>query len=225
MLRECGMSRSTTTRFRSAVLAVAALIFGARATFSQEPDSNAAVANTVSAVRPCGACISAYRAGLTPAVAVAWQDTARRKAIEYSDAYHTRLTIHRIASYAEFPLFIAEYIVGTKVQNDERDNPGIESPSKGTHTLIASGLEGLFAINTVTGLWNLIESRHDPAGRTRRWVHGILMLAADAGFLATAGAGGSARGGGTNADHHRSLAIGSASVATVATLMMWIWKD
>ena len=139
--------------------------------------------------------------------------------------YNTRLTIHRIASYAEFPLFIAEYIVGTKVQNDERDNPGVTSPSKGAHTAIATGLEALFAVNTVTGLWNLIESRHEPEGRARRWIHSILMLVADGGFLATAGAGGSADGGGNNADHHRALAIGSAGVATVATLMMWLWKD
>jgi len=186
---------------------------------------NAHTAAPTPPAAPCGACPAGVRAGLGPVAGGAWQDTIRPKAIEYSNGYNTRLTIHRIASYTEFPLFIAEYIVGTKVQNDERDNPGVQSPSKGTHTAIASGLEGLFAINTVTGVWNLIESRHDPAGRTRRWIHSILMLVADGGFLATAGAGGSAKGGGTNADHHRSLAIGSAGVATVATVMMWLWKD
>jgi len=41
-------------------------------------------------------------------------------------------------------------------------------------------------LNSVTGVWNLWESRHQPAGRTRRTLHGLLMLAADAGFGATA---------------------------------------
>jgi hypothetical protein len=172
----------------------------------------------------CGACITGPRIGLSQPV-VAQQDTGRRKAIEYSGSYNTRLTIHRIASYTELPLFVAEYFVGTKVLDDERDHPGVRSSSKGTHTLIATGLEGLFAVNTVTGVWNLIESRHEPEGRARRWIHGILMLIADAGFAATASAGGSAEGGGTNGDHHRTLALGSMGVATIATVMMWLWKD
>ena len=39
-------------------------------------------------------------------------------------------------------------------------------------------------MNTVTGVWNLIEARHDPQyGRGHRWgSRGLLMLAADAGF-------------------------------------------
>lgn len=174
---------------------------------------------------PCGACSAGIRAGLAPVAPLIPQDTGRQRAIEYSNMYHTRLTIHRIASYAELPLFAAEYFVGKKVLDDERANPGVRSSSKGAHSAIATGLEALFAVNTITGVWNLIESRHDPAGRPRRWIHSILMLVADAGFVATASAAGDASGGGTNANHHRSLAIGSMGVATVATVMMWIWKD
>jgi hypothetical protein len=51
------------------------------------------------------------------------------------------------------------------------------------------------------------------------------MLAADAGFVATAGSAGSARGGGTSANTHRALAIGSMGLATASTLMMWLWKN
>ena len=47
----------------------------------------------------------------------------------------------------------------------------------------------MFAINATTGLWNMIESRKDPNDRTRRTVHGVLMLAASAGFLAAAATG------------------------------------
>ena len=40
----------------------------------------------------------------------------------------------------------------------------------------------MFTLNTVTGLWNLWESRNAPQGRTRRTAHALLMLASDAGF-------------------------------------------
>ena len=51
------------------------------------------------------------------------------------------------------------------------------------------------------------------------------MLVADGGFVATAGSTRSARGGGTSANQHRALALGSMGLATAATLMMWLWKD
>ena len=41
---------------------------------------------------------------------------------------------------------------------------------------------GVFAVNTVTGLWNLWDGRNDPDGRTLRTVHALTMLAADAAF-------------------------------------------
>ncbi|MEP7088007.1 MAG: hypothetical protein ABI884_11925, partial [Gemmatimonadota bacterium] len=39
----------------------------------------------------------------------------RTRAVEYSDAYHTRLKIHQIGAYAMLPLFITEYFVGQKL--------------------------------------------------------------------------------------------------------------
>lgn len=180
----------------------------------------------VPATITCGACIGGPTIGLRPTTSMSVApDTTRRRAIEYSDAYAVRLKIHQIGSYIELPLFAAEYFVGQKVLNDERADPTRRSSLRGTHGAIARGLELLFAVNTVTGGWNLIESRHDPAGRTRRWIHSIAMLAADGGFVATAASAGSARGGGTNPDRHRNLAIGSMAVATAATVMMWLWKD
>ncbi|MGH7523427.1 MAG: hypothetical protein ACREK8_03890 [Gemmatimonadales bacterium] len=173
----------------------------------------------------CGACIGGPIVGLRPVPVSPTADTGRSRAIEYSNAYAVRLKIHQIGSYIELPLFAAEYFVGNKVLNDERADPSRRSSLKGTHSAIASGLEILFAVNTVTGGWNLIESRHDPAGRARRWIHSITMLVADGGFVATAGSAGSARGGGNSADTHRNLAIASMGLATAATLMMWLWKD
>src|SRR5690242_17274437 len=51
---------------------------------------------------------------------LAFGDTAqgrRPKPIEYSDAYYTRLMIHKYASYATVPLFVTEYFVGQSIIN------------------------------------------------------------------------------------------------------------
>ena len=84
----------------------------------------------------------------------------------------------------------------------------------------------LFGVNTVTGAWNLWEARKDPNGRTKRWVHGLLMMAADAGFLATAMlAPGDdfAENGGSLSDRrstHRTVAFTSIGIGTVGYLVM-----
>jgi hypothetical protein len=201
-----------------AVLASIVAAFPSASPQQSEPIQGDSVAHAV----PGTTWIHGPRIELAIAVA---QDTGRPKAIVYSDAYGTRLTIHRIASYVELPLSAAEYFVGKKVLDDEQANPAIRSSARGIHGTIASGLEALFAVNTVTGVWNLIEARHDPAGRTRRWIHSLAMLAADGGFVATAASAGSARHGGQSANQHRSLGIASMGVATAATIMMWLWKD
>jgi hypothetical protein len=149
----------------------------------------------------------------------------RMQAIEHSDAYYTRLTIHRIGSYAILPLFAGEYLLGQKLINGG-DVAGWVKP---THGVVAGTIGALFAVNTVTGVWNLIESRNEPEGRARRLVHSVLMLTADAGFAYTGSLGGEAgdddfgeeRG---NAGRHRDFAIGSMAVASAATLIMWLWR-
>jgi hypothetical protein len=149
------------------------------------------------------------------------RDTIRRRprSIEYSDAYATRLQIHRYGSYLMLPLFAAEYGLGQNLLNDASPPSWI----KPTHAGVALGIGGLFTINTVTGAWNLWDSRQDPAGRTRRWIHTTLMLASDAGF-AWAGA----VGGGHSIDaekRHRNIALGSIALSTAGAAMMWFWKD
>ena len=202
---------------------------------AQAPDT-VAVATTDSAVTTsapadtelAGPRISKLSIGLLPDTGAALPaDTGRvrRHAIEYSNGYATRLTIHRIASYAELPLFAGEWILGQKLLTDER-LPG--RPPRGLrdgHRLVATGLEVLFGVNTVTGVWNLLESRHDPAGRTRRTIHAVSMLLADAGFLYTASLAHGARHTIGGANNHRNAAIVSISVATASTLMMWMWKQ
>ena len=78
-------------RLFPSVLALAALAaLGARA---QQP-SDTSAAHTVYAVPVVAAD--------TPRV--------RRHAVAYSDAYNTRLTIHRIGSYTMLPLFAGEWL-------------------------------------------------------------------------------------------------------------------
>lgn len=142
-------------------------------------------------------------------------EVRRRKAIEYSSFYETRATIHRVASYAIVPLFAAQYVLGQKLMDNR-----YSSSTRNLHGLVAGGVAGLFGLNTITGAWNLWDSRHDPAGRTRRYVHTALMLIADAGFVATG-----ATAEGNNRNTHRALALGSMGVSVGSAAMMWFWKD
>jgi hypothetical protein len=146
----------------------------------------------------------------------------RPKAFEYSDGYYTRLKIHKYASFAMLPLFVAQYAVGQKLYNGNASDG-----TRSLHSGLAAGTAVLFGVNTVTGVWNLREGRKDPNHRTKRMVHGVLMLVADAGFVATGmlapdneheGGG----GGSENASTHRTVALTSMGIATVAYLMMLI---
>jgi hypothetical protein len=150
----------------------------------------------------------------------------RPLAVEYSDFYYARLTVHRIASYATLPLFVAEYLLGTQLY---KNPPGSRSTQQ-AHRAVALGVAGLFVVNTVTGAWNLWESRKDPAGRARRYIHAALMFAADAGFVATGSSAPSPRrillsGSAVNLSRHRTIAIASMGTALASYAMMLIWKN
>lgn len=151
----------------------------------------------------------------------------RPRAVEYSDTYYARLTIHRYTSYAMLPLFAAEYSLGQNLINDAAP-PGWLKPA---HAAVASGIGVLFSVNTVTGLWNLWDARQDSDGRARRTVHSLLMLASDAGFLATAALTPEREDGFNNftdyqhrVNLHRGVAIGSFALSTIGGVMMWFWK-
>ena len=112
-----------------------------------------------------------------------------------------------------------------RILNGQRTGDFASSGTRSAHKLVAGGLGVLFAVNSVTGVWNMIEARHDPSGRTRRNLHGLSMLLADAGFLYTASLAGAARESQDGANRHRNAALASIGVATASTLMMWLWKD
>ena len=145
------------------------------------------------------------------------------RAIQHSDAYLTRAKIHKYASFATLPLFATELALGQSLYN------GTTTDSKrGLHAAVGAGIVGLFGVNTVTGVWNMFgtEGRQDRGGRTLRLVHGLLMLAADAGFVATeATAPGEHEGRfgqsfQNNRSLHRSLAVASISIGTASYLLM-----
>ena len=158
-------------------------------------------------------------------------------AIEYSDSYQLRAKIHKYASFATLPLFAVQLALGESLYNP---TPTTTTTATGTtttyasggskagaHAVVGAGIVGLFAVNTVTGAWNLFgEGWSNKEGRPRRIAHGLLMMAADVGFLATSASGPSTGGRQgslnftTNEATHRDLAFGSMGVATVGYLLM-----
>ena len=152
--------------------------------------------------------------------------SARPRAITYSNAYYTRLTIHRIGSVAMLPLFVTEVILGQKLINDSTPSSGLKT----AHGIVAGGIVTVFAANTVTGAWNWLDARQDPNDRTLRNLHAAIMLVSDAGFVWTAtSTPGGIRHTPPNvrqeqARRHRTIAIASISVSAVGAAMMWIWR-
>lgn len=139
----------------------------------------------------------------------------RPMAFEYSDGYRTRLKIHKYASFATLPLFVAQFAVGQKLYDGNASDS-----TRSAHTALAVSTAALFGVNTVTGVWNLYEGRKDPNKSTKRKVHGILMLVADAGFVATGALAPDDDDGGGDRSTHRTVALASMGVATVAYLIM-----
>jgi len=149
------------------------------------------------------------------------QSPAPAVPFEYSDAYRTRLKIHKIASFATLPLFATELILGQSLYDS-----GGGGTKKDAHVAVGAAIGVLFGVNTVTGAWNLWESRKDPNGRTRRIVHSVLMLAADAGFVATAALAPDSEHESFSDDRgaHRAVAITSIGLATTSYLIMLLTR-
>jgi len=148
-------------------------------------------------------------------------DTPQQKLFEYSDQYSAQHTLHRIASYATLPLFAIEVVAGQALLSNRERPPGW---AKAVHGPAAGALAGLFIMNTVTGGLNIIEAMPDPEGRGRRILHGLLMIAADAGFVATgitaAKAGRYVENTNRVKTTHRTIALSSMGVATIGYLIM-----
>jgi hypothetical protein len=142
------------------------------------------------------------------------QDT-RPVAIEYSDAHLTRAKIHKYASWATIPLLATEFALGQKLYDDPNSS---SSDLRGVHGAVGAGLIGFFAVQSVTGMWNLLEARSAP-GHTKRLVHGLIMLAAEGGLVAAA-ATAPGRNPASDRSTHRSIALVSIGVGTGGYLFM-----
>lgn len=164
----------------------------------------------------------------TPAgVTAARADTApqgrrpRPRSIDISDAYATRLRIHRIASYATIPLFAAQFAAGQTLFNADANGTPRPAWAKSVHRPIAYTLGGLFLVNTVTGTMNWWETHDDGSpGLAWRTVHAALMLAADAGFAYAGSMGTAAKSSFRTRETHRQWAIASMAVALTGYAMM-----
>jgi hypothetical protein len=191
-------------------------------------DSAATVPATDSIVSPAAGPVVPQPAGIGAPVAMAPDDTTpsrRRKAIQVSDAYATRLKIHYIASFATLPIFAAQAIVGEQLFHAEQNGYPPSTSLRTTHDAIAIALGALFVTNSVTGSMNWWETRHQAPGRTWRTIHAALMLLSDAGFAYTASLGErgafTKSGGNPARDLHRNWAEISVGTALVGYVMMW----
>lgn len=143
-------------------------------------------------------------------------DTVHRrvKAVEMSDFYELRLRVHHYASYATIPLFVAQTVAGNQLYQADKSGAAKPAWARGTHSAGAAGLGVLFTLNTVTGLWNLWDSRHVETGRTKRIIHSVLLLASDGGFaLAGANGGDDLQESQASRSNHRNVAYASMGVA------------
>lgn len=155
----------------------------------------------------------------SPALPVVPADTPvkRPRAVVYSDWYARRLAIHRVASYTLLPLLAAQYYTGTQLMAKGSDAPLWVIRS---HAPLATTAAVVFGVNTVTGVWNMWEARHDPNGSGARTAHGLLMLVADAGFLAAGAMGHPAVQDGNIRSLHRTIALSSMGAALVGYAIM-----
>ena len=148
-------------------------------------------------------------------------DTGTRKrarAVQYSEWYGRRVALHKTLSWTMLPLFAASYYSGTQLADKGR--AGVSSTVRTLHPFAAGGAAAVFGINTVTGVWNLWESRRDPADRKRRYLHSALFLLADAGFAYAGSLGEDSGNDGRIRSRHRNIAIGSMGVSTAGWLVM-----
>ncbi len=185
-------------------------------------DAEAAPANPLLDAAPAAAPAGPVAASVAALDAQPAPAARRPVAFEYSDGYYTRLKIHKWASFATLPLFATQVVLGQKLY----DGTGSDS-TRSAHNAVAAGTGVLFGVNTVTGVWNLVEGRKDPNRKKKVVAHSVLMLIADAGFAATGllapsheHENGFESSSGVSQSTHRTIALSSMGVATLSYLVM-----
>lgn len=194
----------------------------ARGALVDAPATTSAEIPTLLALRPAGLAW-ADRARFDRAPHMAERDTVPRrrpKAVVYSDFYGTRVRIHKALSWTMLPLFAVSYLTGDQLLRQGSDAP---RPARLIHPIAATGTAVLFGANAITGSWNLWESRRDPNGRVRRYVHSLLFMAASGGFAYTGTVlANEAQESQARRTMHRNVALASVGTSTASWLLMLV---
>jgi len=142
----------------------------------------------------------------------------RRRAVELSEWYGRRLTIHRYVAYATIPVFALQWAAGDQLYKKSSDAPDW---AKTMHRAGATSLAAMFTVNTVTGAWNWWDTRSQSQGRVLRTVHALAMLSADAAFTyAGAKLSNDAETNAVKRREHRTVALSAMGVTIVSGLAM-----
>jgi hypothetical protein len=163
------------------------------------------------------------REGAAPAPLDTARTRRRTRAIEYGSGYHTRLVIHRYLSFAMIPLFIGSYVTGDQILKKGKENA--PQWARTLHGPFAAATGIVFGVNTNTGTWNLWASRKDPVGRTKRIIHSLLFVAADAGFAYSGIAlAHDAKDSQQKRIEHRNVALASMGISVTSWALMLFFK-
>ena len=188
-------------------------------------DTVRVVPESASTIRPVDVTVTLPERLALPVSLQIGSDTIprRRRSIEVSEWYERRLRIHRYGAYATIPLFAFQAAAGNELYHK---GSAADGWARNGHRVGATALATVFGVNTVTGLWNLWDSRAVEQGRARRTIHTLLMLASDAGF-AYAGIKLSedAEQSADARRRHRNTAYASMGVAVTGAGMMLLWRD
>lgn len=147
----------------------------------------------------------------------------RVRAVEVSEWYNRRLTLHRRLSYTVIPLFAFQYAAGQQIWEK-----GAAAPTwaRRGHRIGAATIGSVFLVNTVTGAWNLWDSRQVEEGRARRYLHAASMFVADAGFTwAGAKLSEEAERSLSKRRLHRTVALSSIALSITSGLIMYFTND
>lgn len=167
--------------------------------------------------------LAAQIAGAIPSDTPPPSPAQRVRAVEVSDWYGRRLALHRALSYTVIPLFGFQYAAGTQIW--EKGDAAPAWARRG-HRIGAATIGGVFVVNTVTGAWNLWDSRHAEEGRARRYLHAASMFVADAGFTwAGAKLSEEAERSIDKRRLHRTVALSSMAISVASGLIMYFTND
>lgn len=159
-------------------------------------------------------------------VAVVAAGQGRPRAIEVSEWYHRRFVVHKTLSYAMLPVFAAQYVAGSKLYDEGAGGGPAPGWARPVHRFGAATVAGIFGINTVTGLWNLWDSRHVEDKRWLRVSHSVVMLGADAAFAYTGlKLAKEARSSPEKRRQHRRVALYAIGVSVGSGVTMKIFND